>query len=197
VAAIVLEPTNAEITAPASLQYRVRFLDAAGAATTVETGGALQFTSSNTTAATIDAASGLARGAGAGTTTITARYLLNGTQVATVQTPLVVYAAGSAGHFGSVEISTASNAREVRVGQDLIFQVIVRDVNGNQVTSGVTGLTVVPLLPNATSPFVDIEVVTDFGAGYFYRIRGKAPGVVRVIADAPGVHAEIPIVVRP
>jgi hypothetical protein len=201
VRAILLEPRSAQITAPASLQYRVMFYDSLGARTTVEAGGVLHFTSSNPAVATVDPALGTATAVGAGTTIIRARYLLNGQEIVSNSTDLTVNAPAS-GNFGSVVISTASNAREVRVGQDLIFQVIVRDAAGNQITSGVTGLGVGP----ANSPYFDLVPETDAGPGYFFRIRGKTPtpisadplaGVVLVTARATGAFTSIPLVVRP
>ena len=217
---IVIEPTNGEITAPATLQYRVRFFNTAGVATTVEAGGSLQFVSCSTgltvtgtcpltaqTFATINASTGLATGVAGGTTTVTARYLLYGTLVTSEQTPLIVYPSGTAGHLGSVEISTAANARTVSVsGSPLLFQVIVRDPSGNQITTG-TGPTVVPS-PDVANANPNLRITRVAGTGFFYQITGLSPTAagtvanplansVVISADVVGARAEIRVVVTP
>ncbi len=199
----LLEPRAAEITAPASVTYRVSLFDSAGTVVnpTTEFASAIRYTSSRPSVATIDSTTGQATGVSGGTTVIRARYLLGGVEVASDTSTLLVYPP-TAGHLGSLEISTAGNAREVRVGQDLLFQVIVRDVAGTPVRSGVT----VDVGP-ASSPYVDVTRATEFTEGYFYRIRGKAPtpslavnplaAFVLIRADVIGAGAAVPIVVRP
>lgn len=90
VARIELDPQNPTIDSGATQQFRVMFYDAQGIRTTVEPGGALRFTSSNTGAATIDPNLGRATAAGSGATTITATYLLTGDVVTTTTTTLTV-----------------------------------------------------------------------------------------------------------
>lgn len=193
---MVLEPRNAEITVPSSVQYRVVLFDSTGTIVT-EPGGVVTYTSTPTTVARMTGST--AAGFSGGTATIRATYSFGGQTVLTDETPLLVYPA-TAGHLGSVEISTAANERKVRVGETLLFQVIIRDVNGAQIRSGAAGFSYGPL----NSPYVDIERATDLPDGYFFRIRGKAAtptvgsspaGVVLIRADVTGAGASIPIVV--
>lgn len=193
---MVLEPRNAEITVPSSVQYRVVLFDSTGTIVT-EPGGVVTYTSTPTTVARMTGST--AAGFSGGTATIRATYSFGGQTILSDETPLLVYPA-TAGHLGSVEISTAANERKVRVGETLLFQVIIRDVNGAQIRSGAAGFSYGPL----NSPYVDIERATDLPDGYFFRIRGKAAtptvgsspaGVVLIRADVTGAGASIPIVV--
>jgi uncharacterized protein YjdB len=90
VARIELDPQNPTIDPGATQQFRVMFYDAQGNRTTVEPGGALRFTSSNTAAATIDLNLGRATAVATGATTVTATYLLTGDVVTTTTTTLTI-----------------------------------------------------------------------------------------------------------
>ena len=210
VARIELEPKNAEITSPATQQYRVSFFDAAGARISVESGGVLEFASSNLVAsnpqvASITASTGLATGVTAGITTITARYLRNGVLVRSDETPLTVYAANTPGHYGSATISTNNNnTRTLRPGETLLFQIIVRNAAGTQITSGVTPA------PTATSSSGTVSItpctpgvaVCPSGVpGYFFTMTAasNAPvgSTVRIRYDVMGAGGEITMTISP
>ncbi len=81
---------------------------------------------------------------------------------------------------------------------------IVRDVSGQQVTTGVTGLTVSSSDPSR----VGIAPQPGMPSGYFFCMTGAAAtpagtpdeppaGAVRLIADGTGVHAEVLVTVTP
>lgn len=211
VARIELEPRNAEITAPATQQYRVLFFDGSGARISVESGGTLRFTSSVPTVASIDSTTGLATGVTAGTTTITARYLRNGVLVRQDASPLTVYAAGSAGHYGSAVISTNNNnQRTLRPGESLLFQLIVRDVAGTQITSGVTPAPTVAsssssvAIVRCTSAELDLAspcYAVRNTPGYFYRMTAGSSATVgssvKIRYDIVGAGGEITMVITP
>lgn len=203
VARIEIEPKNAEITAPATQQYTATLYNAAGARMQIEAGGAIRYSTSVSTIARIDTSSGLATGANAGVTTITARYLLNGVVIQSDATPLTVYATNSAGHYGSAAISTNNNnTRTLRPGETLLFQLIVRNVNGTQVTSGVTptptvsasnGVTITPCTVGmAQCPTI---------SGYFFTMTAPANATagtsVKVRYDVMGAGGEITMVITP
>lgn len=198
VARIEIEPRNGEITAPATQQYRVLFYNAANERITGESGGSLQFASSNTGVASVDVATGLASGVAGGTVTITARYLRNGQFVRQDATPLIVYPIGSAGHYGSAAISTNnSNTRHLRVGETLLFQLIVRDAAGNQITSGVTP---VPTVTSLSTAVVTIAP-TSIPGGYFYNMVAASNAAVGTVVtiryDIFGAGGEIRMTIVP
>jgi hypothetical protein len=175
VARIELEPRDARITAPGSQQYLVNYFNAAGARIALESGGSVQFTSSNTAVADINATSGLATGKTAGTSTITARYLRNGGLVARDSTPLTVVASGTAG-FGSVEFSIQGGVRDVRLAHGYTFQLIIRNAAGAQVTSGITP----PPTASSSNPNVTVAVSEPppgAPAGYYFSLT-VAPNAV-------------------
>ncbi|MEQ1691419.1 MAG: Ig-like domain-containing protein [Gemmatimonas sp.] len=168
---IELEPKDASITSPSSQQYRVMFYNAAGNQITVESGGSLEFTSSNPAVATFNSLPGLASGAAAGVSTISARYLRNGTFVRQDASPLTVYAAGTAGHYGSITLSTDSlNKRTMRAGGVLLLQLIVRNPTGTQVTSGITPAPTV----TSSNPGVISLAPAAIGGGYFHTMTAAA-----------------------
>ena len=199
VSRIEIEPRNAEITAPATQQYRVMFYNAAGDRITVESGGMLEFTSSNfSSVASVNLATGLATSVAAGTTTITARYLRNGVFVRHDASPLTVYAAGTAGHYGSATISTNNNnTRTMRAGEILLFQLIVRNSTGTQITTGVT--------PSPTVTSMNTGVITiapsTIPGGYFYNMSAAANApvgtTVTIRYDVLGAGGEITMTIVP
>ncbi|MBL0939265.1 MAG: hypothetical protein IBJ03_10235 [Gemmatimonadaceae bacterium] len=201
---IAIEPRDAEVTAPATQQYSVALYNAAGARVQAETGGSIRYTSSLTTVARIDSVTGLATGANAGVTTITARYLLNGVLVQTDASPLTVYAAGAAGHYGSATISTNNNnTRTLRAGETLLFQLIVRNVAGTQVTSGVTPA---PTVTTSTGNVSIAPCTPGVGpcpnfAGYFFTMTASpnatAGSTVRIRYDVMGAGGEITMTIVP
>lgn len=197
VARIVLEPMNAEITAPATQQFAVNLYDANGTLMVPESGGAIIWTSSDSLKASMNG-SGLATGILAGTTTITARYVLNGETVVQASTPLTVYAAGSAGHYGSARISTQGNVRTIRRGESVMFQVIVRNSAGTAVTSGVSPA---PTAVSSNPGVISIEPITGPVAGYFFDMTAafNAPlgTEVRIRYDVTGAGGELIIRVVP
>ena len=196
VASMQIEPQNAEITAPATQQFAARLFDASGAVIPVESGGAVEFTSSNTAVAGINLASGLASSVftGSGIAIITARYVRNGIPVVQSFTSLTVYPAFSAGHYGSATMSTQGNVRTIRPGESVMFQIIVRAANGMPVTSGITPA---PVVTSSNSTAIRIEPITGPVAGYFYFMTaafGATPGTeVRIRYDVRGAGGELVI----
>ncbi len=198
VARIELEPKNAEITAPATQQYRVLFYNAAGERITVESGGSLRFSSSNGGVASVDTVTGLASGIAGGISTITARYLRNGQFVRQDASPLTVYPIGTAGHYGSATISTNNNnTRTLRAGETLLFQIIVRDASGTPLTSGVTPA---PAVTSSNTGIVVIAPSTVPG-GYFFNMiaASNAPvgSTVTIRYDVPGAGGAITMTIVP
>lgn len=201
VARVVLEPRDQEVTAPTPFTYRPRFLDASGATLTAADvaadGGTVRFFNTSDAVATVvplttDPTQAQVTPKGAGTENVTVTYTKSGQTIASDNSNLTVYAAGTAGHYGSLTISTGGNVRQLKVGETVAFQVVVRDVNSVIQTTGVTGLIV-------TSSDTSILTVARDGdpSGYFYTMTGKAPGVVIVKADVAGAATSIPIVVTP
>lgn len=201
VARIEIEPRDARITAPATLQYRVNYFNAAGARiTTPEAGGSLQFVSSSNAIASIDATSGLATGMTGGVTTITARYLRNGTFVVSDATSLTVAAPGTAGNYGSVAISSQGNTRDLRLAHGYTVQLIVRTPSGAQVTSGVSPA------PTLTSSNPNVTVAPSQpppGApeGYYFSVtvgpNATAGSAVTLRADVTGASSTINFTIVP
>jgi hypothetical protein len=199
---IVIEPTNAEITAPATQQYTARLYNASGAVMSAETGGTIEYSASNGTpsnnVATINPTTGLATGVSAGTITITARYVRNGVQVVQDATPLLVYAAGTSGHYGSATMSTNGNVRTVARGDSVLFQIIVRNTAGAAVTSGVNPE---PTVSSSNPGAISVRSTTGPVAGYFFWMKA-APGAtlnteVRIRYDVNGAGGELLIRVAP
>jgi len=198
VARVELEPGNAEITAPATQQYLVALFDGTGTRMNAETGGTFEYTSSNPAVATINAATGLATGVSAGIATITVRYLRNGVPIRQASSPLTVYAAGSAGHYGSAFISTNSNnTRTVRAGQPLLFQLFVYNVAGIQQPTGVTPA---PRVEPSNRNVITITPSAITG-GYFFTMTvapGAVVGTTVIIRyDVTGAGGEIVMTVVP
>lgn len=199
---IVIEPTNAEITAPATQQYSARLYNASGAVIAVETGGSIEYSASNGTpsnnVATINPTTGLATGVSAGTITITARYVRNGVQVVQVSTPLLVYAAGSSGHYGSATMSTNGNVRTIAREDSVLFQIIVRNTAGTAVTSGVNPA---PTVSSSNPGAISVRSTTGPVPGYFFWMKA-APGAtlnteVGIRYDVNGAGGELLIRVVP
>jgi hypothetical protein len=203
---IEIEPRDVRITAPATQQYTVTYFNAAGARIASESGGSVEWISSNS-AADINAASGLARGAAAGTATITARYLRNGVQVVQATTGLTVAASGTPGNYGSVEFSIGGvTTRELRVAHGYTAQIIVRTPFGTQVTSGVAPApNVAPQLeltsPNPGVTIAPSEPPPGAPAGYYFSIT-VAPGAtvgstVQLRSTVTGASGTITLTIVP
>ena len=199
VARIIIEPRDQQVTAPVGFTYRVRFLDAAGNATTPETvaeGGLISFFNNNDAVATItkntDPTTAQEVSKAAGQTNLTVLYTRNGQNVAVDNTDLTVNAAGSAGNYGSLTISTNGNVRQLRVGETVLFQVVVRDVNNVILTTGVT----VSTDPAADGTILRVVRTSDT-SGYFYNMTGVTAGSVTLKASVTGAATSIPIVVTP
>ncbi len=194
---LLLDPQNAQITAPATQQYSVRLFDASGAVIVPVSGGAIEYSSSDPNVASINV-SGVVNGFAAGPTIITARYMRNGTEIARSSTPLTVFAAGSAGHYGSTTMSVQGNVRTIRRGESMTFQIVVRNVAGGQVTSGVT-----PTVSSSNSGVISVvpTVGPNNTPGYFYDMTAAfaAPlGTdVRIRYDVTGAGGELVIRVVP
>lgn len=200
VARIEVEPRDAKITAPATQQYLVNYFNAAGARINIETGGSLQFLTSNGIVADINAASGLATGKAAGTTDITARYLRNGSFVVQDITPLTVVAPGTAGNYGSLTFSIQGGIRDIRLAHGYTFQLIVRDPAGNQVTSGVTP---VPTY-SSSNPLVTVtpsEPPPGAPPGYYFTLSVAANATVgstvQIRYDVAGAGGTVNLTVVP
>ncbi|MGV3709551.1 MAG: hypothetical protein ACO1Q7_11985 [Gemmatimonas sp.] len=194
---MVIEPGDAEITSPATLQYAVNLYNANGTVIVPESGGAIEWSSSVPSTAIINA-SGLATGTTGGrTTTITATYKRDGVKVMDVSTPLFVYTPGSAGHYGSARMSTQGNVRTLQPGESVMFQIIVRNPDGSQVTAGVT-----PVVSSSDSTVVSVNRITPpMGqSGFFYDMTAAfnaAIGrIVRIRYDVPGAGGELSITVK-
>lgn len=204
VARIEIEPRNAEITAPARQQYSVALFNAAGARIVAENGGTIEYSSSQPAVARISADTGVATGVAPGITSITARYLRNGALIRQDATTLTVYAAGTAGHYGSATISTNNNnTRTLRAGESLVFQVIVRNAAGIKDSTGVTPAPTV----TSSSGTVSIARCTPgvlgcpFAIGYFYTMTAAPTAAVgsqvRIRYDVMGAGGEITMVIVP
>ncbi len=207
VARIIIEPREQQVTAPVGFTYRVRYLDASGAATTPETaaeGGLTRFFNSNNAVATVtqgrtDPKTAQVVSMAAGTTNVTVLYTKNGQQVAVDSTNLTVYAAGTAGHYGSLTISVGGDVRQVSIATPadsrVNFQVFVRDVNSVVLTTGVVGLNVYSSDPTALR--VDAVAQNSSNPGYFFILTGLRVGTYTLTADIAGAQTSIPIVVTP
>ncbi|MBL0170514.1 MAG: hypothetical protein IPP90_07220 [Gemmatimonadaceae bacterium] len=210
VVAVYFDPINAEITVPAALTYRVKLLNALGNEVALSNdGGVLSYESSNVNVATIAAVSpglAVATGVGAtgptGVTTITVRYTKNG-QTVSYQTGLTVYkVAPGSDHLGAVEILTPTDRRRLAVGESMIVQVLVRDVNGVQITNSTKTIEQLglhfPLAPNAALTITPNPPGPN--PAYFYTITARsvtqATGV-EVRADLIGAAASIYLIVTP
>lgn len=196
---MVLEPSNAEITAPARQQFIARLYDATGAVVAVENGATLKFTSSNPAIARIDSDTGIATGIASGTTTITARYSKNGVQIFQEATPLFVYGAGAPGHYGSATMSVAGNVRTIRRGESIMFQIIVRDAAGTAITTGVNPA---PVVTSSDPSVVRIDrLATGPVPGYFFDMTAAfgAPigSEIRIRYDVTGAGGELVMRVVP
>ena len=172
------------------------FYNAANERITVESGGSLEFTSSNTEVATINSATGSARGVAGGSVTITARYLRNGQLVREDATTLIVNPVGSSTN-GSATISTnGGNTRTLRVGQTLLFQLIVLDVNGAQVVAGLT-----PSRPTSSNEGVVTIGPSTISGGFFYNMTAAANApvgtVITIRYNVPGAGGEIRMTIIP
>jgi len=189
VARVEIEPRDARITAPATQQYLVNYFNASGARISSESGGSLQFLTSNSAVADINASSGMATGKTAGSTNITARYLRNGVFVVQDVTTLTVAAAGTPGNYGSLTFSIQGGIRDIRLAHGYTFQLIVRDPAGNQVTSGVTPaptysssnplVTVAPSEPPPGAPpgyYFSLNVPSNATVGSTVQIRYDVAG---------------------
>ncbi len=198
---IIIEPRDQQVTAPVGFTYRVRFLDAAGNTTTPETaaeGGAIYFFNSDSTVATVtqsttDPTIAPVVSKRAGTTNITVLYTRNNVNSAVDNVDLTVNAAATSG-YGSLTISTANSARQLRTSETLLFQVLVRDVNNVLQTTGVTGLTVT--ITAANGSVITLQRTGD-QSGYFYTIPQLAPGQVTLKASVSGAATSLFIVVTP
>jgi hypothetical protein len=197
VARVVIEPGNAEITAPAIQQYTATLYNASGAVITPESGGAIVWNTSNRDYAAINP-TGVAVGVSAGPATITAKYVRNGVDITQASTPLTVYANGSPGHYGSATLSTQGNARTLSRGASLLVQVIVRDVNGQQVTAGVSPA---PTLTSSAPGVISVVPTNGPVAGYFFTLNASASAAVgtevRLRYDVMGAGGEVVIRVVP
>jgi len=142
---IEIEPTGALITAPGIQTYRARLFNAAGSQIAKDANGTVEFISSNPSIAEVTSTgvrSGVdtaaVSGKSGGSVMVTARYLVAGQLQRSDATSLVVNAPGTANSQGSVHISTAGDVRTLQRGQSVLFQLIVRNVAGQVVTSGLT-----------------------------------------------------------
>ncbi len=213
IAAVYLDPRDAEMTASAAvagaggLTYRARLVDSQGNEVAyASSGGTLAYTSSTPSAVRISPFStgpaivtGLS-GANTVVTIIRATFT-KGTQTLTDETPLTIYPSSSpVAHYGTAEISMPRDARVLKVGDKIQVPVIVRDRNGIQQLSGVTGLTLTSSNPAA----IEIAAVTPIpGApanGYFFELTVKVatsfPGI-RLTADLIGAASSIYVIVTP
>ncbi len=200
VARLIIEPRDQVVTAPVGFTYRLRFLDALGNATTPETaaeGGEIRYFNNNDAVATItkntDPTTAQEVSKTAGLTDLTVLYTRNGQNIAVDNTSLTVRAAGTAGNYGSLTISTAGDVRVVRMGANVAFQVLVRDVNNVIQTTGVNGLNVSP--SDLTVMTTDRDLSNT--SGYFYTIRGIKPGLVTINAVVQGAATSIVFLVTP
>lgn len=196
---MILEPSNAEITAPATHQFTARLFDATGSVIAVENGATLRFSSSNPTIASVNDTTGIATGIASGATTITARYSKNGVQLLQETTSLLVYGPGSSGHYGSATMSTAGNVRTIRPGESIMFQIIVRNTSGAPVTSGVSP---VPVVSSSSPSVVRIDrLATGPVPGYFFDMTAAfgAPigSEIRIRYDVTGAGGELVMRVVP
>ena len=194
---IELEPQNAELTAPATQQYQTALFNAAGSRVTPDAGTSLFYSSSNTAVATVNPTTGVVTGVGAGISTITVRLMRGTVILLENSSPLTVYAAGSMGHYGSATISTGGDARVLRAGASLLFQIIVRDVSGNVITTGVNPA---PVVTSSNAGVISIAPDGSPG-GYFFTMNASAGAVagttVRIRYDVMGAGGEIIMTIVP
>jgi len=201
VARVILEPQDPTVTAPTPFTFRTRILDALGTALTAADlqadGGTLRFFNADDNVLTLtqnaDPTTAQATPKGAGRTSVTVVYTKSSQIVATDNTDVTVNAAGTAGNYGSLTISTAGDTRAVRVGQSVPLQVIVRDPSSAILTSGVAGLTVTSSDPSVLSVVPDLATP----GGYFFTMTGHATGLVTITATAKGVLTSLLVAVVP
>ena len=126
-----------------------------------------------------------------GTSDVTVLYTKNGQNVAVDYTSFRVNAT-TAGPYGSLTITTPANARQLRVGETLLFQVFVRDVNGGILTAVAPSLIAVA----QDGTILRVERVVD-PTGNFYSMKGLKSGITIITATATGVATSLQFVVTP
>jgi hypothetical protein len=213
IAAVYLDPRDAEMTAsPAlagagGLTYRARLIDTQGNEVAyASSGGTLTYTSSTPGAVKITPVTGTAivTGLNTGITTIGTNIratFTKGTQTLIDETPLTIYPSNSPpAHYGTVEISMPRDSRVRTVGDKIQVQLIVRDRNGIQQLTGVTGLTLTSSDPAAIGVAAVPATPGVPSNGYFFELTVKAatpiPGI-RLTADLIGAASSIYVVVIP
>jgi trimeric autotransporter adhesin len=201
VSLIAVDPLNVTMRVGGSFPYRAQLFNGAGAAATAATGALVQYSSSNTAVATIDATTGVARGVSAGMTIITARYVVNGQTISTDQTLLRIIAPPATGAVAVIEVGTLGRVLSVAAGLTTISGLTVRarDATGTDLGSSVS---VTVALSNPAAIQITSQNLTT-GLVVTATFRGVVPtptppatdplrNAVRIMVDSPGgLHAEI------
>jgi uncharacterized protein YjdB len=188
VASITLTPETATVAIGGTQPLTAITRDAQN---NVLTGRAITYSSSSNAVATVST-TGVVTAVAAGTADVTATSE-GRTATSRITVPASACAAGA---VCTVTISTNLDATSVRVGHTLLFQAILHDAAGTQITTGATvsyatsngGVATVTAVPQGTP---------GFPAGYFANIGGVATGQVTITVTANGRSASKVITVVP
>lgn len=188
IATLSLSPNPATVAVGATVPLTAVARDAQG---NTLAGRTVSYGTSNAAVATVDG-NGVVRGAAVGEAVITASA-----EGRTATTRVIVVGASpacAAGAVCTVTISTSGNRTSLQVGHTLLFQAILRDAAGNQITT--PGLDVTYASDNAT--VAGFEAAPAGGPpGYFANIVGRAPGQMTLTVTAQGRSASLVITVTP
>lgn len=186
VASLTLSPTERTLAIGETVQLVPTTRDAQN---NVLTGRPVTYASGNAAVATVDP-SGLVRAVAAGEAVITAT---SEGKTATATIRVSAPASCVPGNVCTVTISTHNDRNSVQAGHTLLFQAILRDSDGNQITSGAT-----VSYETSNEAVARVEAAPPGGPpGYFANIVGVSAGSVRVTAIANGVRGSRDITVTP
>lgn len=185
VASLTLSPETATIDIGATVPLTAVTRSGAGL---VLTGRAVTFASGTPAVATV-AADGVVRGVAEGVTSVIATSEGKAdTSTITVRAPACT---GTA--VCTVTISTNGNRTSLQVTHTLLFQTILRDAAGNQITSGAN-----VTYASSNNAIARVDVAPPGGPpGYFANIIGVSVGRVTISATADGRTASVVIDVTP
>lgn len=220
---VILDPAGLELTVPnnlnslGSFQYVAHLFNAAGAEIAVESGGTLTVNSANLNVLNVNptAAGQVPQGAalpGApGTTTVTATYSRNGTTITSAASSVEVYA-NSVGLYSSVAVQFVGSTtpypsalRQLKVGQSVDFDLIIRDKSGASVPFKADQAIGFTLSSNAIA--VSARQTTSTTNTLRYTLTANSlpgtsviagvPNVVTLQVDIEGAMVKIPIMIVP
>jgi hypothetical protein len=186
IATLSLAPNPMSLSVGGADTLRVTARDAAG---NVLTGRPVIFTSSNTAVAVVGN-DGVVVGLSAGEATITATSTADLGRTATARVIVTNPCPGGC----TVTISTSGNRTSLQVGHTLLFQTIVRDAAGNQITT--PGLPIQYATSNAAVARV-VPAGPGGPPGYFADIVGVGTGQATITATVGGRSGSVTVTVTP